>query len=116
MSWNDFLTMNPPTKSERAAAIAKAAEMIGEHYGIAPQKMFTDVLSRSAAVREARSVLIYHLHRCGMSFEAIGRIVGRSAEHCQRTERHGVIRLMGEDRAMIDALPQIPTGLNITHA
>lgn len=108
--------MTPPTKSERAEAIARCAAMIAEYCNFEASKMFTQVQSKSLAVREGRAMLIYHLHREGMSFDAIGKLVGRSGDHCRRAEAQGVIRMMGDDRKLLDSLPKIPSSLQITQA
>lgn len=109
------MTQAPPTKSERAEAIARCASMLAEHYEIDPSKMFTATQSKSLAVREARQMLIYHLYRNGMSFDRIGKLVGRSGDYCRRMESQGAIRMMGKDRKLIDRLPVIPSSLRLAH-
>jgi hypothetical protein len=104
----------PPTKSERVEAIARCANMIAAFHKIEPAAIFTETQSKRAAVREARCMLIFHLHRSGMSFDRIGKLVHRSPEYCQRAEKDGVIRMMGEDRELIESLPKIPNTLQIS--
>jgi hypothetical protein len=107
--------MNPtqPTRIERAEAIARCANMIAAFHKIEPTAIFTETQSKRSAVREARCMLIFHLHRCGMSYDRIGKLVHRSPEYCQRCEKDGVIRMMGEDRELIETLPRIPNSLQV---
>lgn len=108
------ITTISPTKAERAAAIVQSAEIISRHYGIKPEKLFVEVQSKSPVVREARGLLIHHLHTCGMSYVAIGKIIGRSCDSCQRFHTHAKIRMMDEDRALLAKLPAIPNTLQIS--
>jgi len=110
--------MNPPTKTAKAEAIARCANIIADHFGFPPDKIFTDIQSKSLAVREGRALLIYHLHRCGMSYLAISRLVKRSEDHVRRSDVAGktASSVDKETADLLARLPQIPTTLEITAA
>ena len=107
--------MTTTTKTARAEAIAKCANIIGKYCNVDPQKMFTGSQTKSVAVREARALLICHLYREGMSFLAIGRLFRRSEDHVRRAQFHGIKRLVEDDHKMLESLPSIPNTLNISN-
>jgi len=104
------------TKQTKADAIAACATLIADHLKTNPAKIFTDVQSKEAPGRKARFMLIYHLHRCGMSFDRIGKLVRRSPDYCQKSRGDTLMRLTTRDREILAKLPQIPTTLEIAHA
>lgn len=106
----------PPTKTERAEAIARCVEMIAEHCGVPALNIIDPRPKHGKALRDAKALLVYHLHRCGMSMNSIGRILQRSDDYIQRIESHGAVRMMGSDMELVASLPMIPSSLIITKA
>lgn len=104
-----------PHKQAKAEAIVRCITTICRFYGADPAKLINPAQVRSNAGMQARAALVYHLYRSGMSFHAIGRILHRSEDAIRRYEREGAIRMMGEDRKMIEGLPVIPNSLQLTH-
>jgi len=100
-------------KRHRAETIAACATKIAEFCKTDPMKLFTDVQSRTPEGREAMSILVYHLHHCGMSFNRIGKLVSRSPEFCKRANRDASIRIMDDTRELLASLPFVPNTLEI---
>lgn len=105
--------MDKQTKSQQ---IAICAVIIARHYGTTPESLMNNRSHPGSATMDARRVMYYHLHRCGMSFAAIGRLFDRTAANIETNSRVGYIRMMSSDAAMIESLPRVGSSLNITHA
>lgn len=105
-------------KQLKATAIAQCVQLIAIHYQVEPSKLVCPVdRSRLAAVLDARKVLCYHLHHCGMSYESISKIVHRTAEKVQLMARDGQFRYLSDrHKPLMDRLPRIPMTLNISNA
>jgi len=105
-------------KELKATAIAQCVQLIAIHYQVEPAKLVCpDNRSRLSAVLDARKVLCYHLHHCGMSYESISRIVHRSTEKVQDMVREGQFRYLSDrHKPLMDRLPRIPLTLNISNA
>jgi phosphopantetheine adenylyltransferase len=106
--------MNTPTKTERAEAIARCSAMIAEQYKIEARQMFVGTQTKSQTVRDARDLLVYYLHKSGMGFLAISRLIQRSEDFVRRAEMNGKNRLMPADVELMNAMPQIPSSLDIS--
>ena len=106
--------MKTPTKQARAAAILQCAHGIADFYGTTAEKLLSPSAFRGQEIQNARNVFTYHLHDCGMSIASIARILTRSIDSTERRRARGTIMLMGKDRAMIDALPRIPSSLTFS--
>ena len=106
----------PPTKQDRVAAILQCAHAIAEHYGTTAEKLLSATCYRGQEIQNARNVFTYHLHDCDMSIASIARLLTRSIDSTDRRRARGTIMLMGKDRAMIDALPRIPSSLTFAPA
>ncbi len=103
-----------PTKSERAEAIAQCSAMIAELYQIDPRHMFVGTQTKSKQVQDARELLVYYLHRSGMGFLAISRLIQRSEDFVRRAEIAGKNKLMPADVELMERTPKIPSSLNIS--
>lgn len=106
--------MKTPTKQDRAFVILQCAITIAEHYGTTAEKLLSAVCYRGQEVQNARNVFTYHLHHCGMSITSIARILSRSIDSTDKRRARGAITLMGDDRAMVESLPRIPSSLEIS--
>lgn len=104
------------TKQTKSQQIATCAVIIARHYGTTPESLMDGRNHPGRATMDARRVMYYHLHRCGMSFAAIGRLFGRTARNIETNSRVGYIRMMSADAEMIESLPRVGNSLNITHA
>lgn len=103
-----------PTKDERAAAIAKCVEMIAQHCEVPALHLIDHRNRRGQDLREAKALLVYHLKQCGMSTNAIGRMLHRSDDYVQKISASCAVRMLPEDRALMETLPKIPSSLKIT--
>ena len=102
-------------KRHRAELITRCIVAIAEHCGVKPEQLVSETPWKGRALQEAKGLLAYHLYACGMSFESIARVMRRSVDHVRRLEGQGAIRMMGDDRKLIDSLPKIPTTLEIVN-
>lgn len=103
-----------PYRAAKLQAITHCVATIARHCEVDPLHIVDGKTHKGAAIREARSMLAFHLYRCGMSYQSIGNLLQRSKDNARRLESDGAIRMMGEDRQMIDSLPAIPNRIEIT--
>ena len=103
-------------KRLKADTIARCTEIIAEHHEINPVRIFTETQVKCPKIREARSILMYHLYECGMTFDRVAKLVSRSPDFCRRSINQSSISLMDDDRELLASLPMIPRSLEITGA
>ena len=102
-------------KLTKANAIAICAKAIGNHVGVRADRVASRAETKAKDILEARSLLIYHLYDCGMSYAAIGRLMNRSIANVREREAVGAVLCMNPDTmACMESLPRIPTTLLIT--
>lgn len=106
--------MTPQQKSIRSKEIEQCVFIVSEHFNVSPSKVFSPSAYRGQSVKDARNVLFYYLHDQGLSFKQIAKLWTRSEDSVQRGARIGLIRMMGDDRAMIEALPRITSTLTLS--
>lgn len=95
------------TKSAKAEAIAKCIGMAAAYFQTTPERIL-GVHFHGNDNQDARHLLWHHFHACGMSYETIAKMFGRAVPGVQRGARQGVIRMMGEDRQLLESMPKIP--------
>ena len=108
-------------KNTRALQIVETIEIVAKYFSVDPEKVVTAFAPKNQAVARARILVWYHLHKCGMSFESIGRIHRKnraeqalSADNVSRRVRYGVLSLSEEDQLILATLPRIQTSLQIS--
>lgn len=101
-------------KIARAEQIIQCGEIIAKHFNVPIANVLGRAIQIPNADREARQVLWMHLHGCGLSYAAIGRIFDRSAEHVEKNARLMRARLMPEDVEMFESLPKVKNSLRIS--
>ena len=106
--------MTKPTKQERAEVILQCAKTIAAYYETTTMLLLSPVSYKAKEIQDARNAFVYHLHACGMSRAAIGRILQRSTDCVERRRAVGVKAMNGDDFDMIRSLPRIPSSLVIT--
>jgi hypothetical protein len=103
-------------KQNRAAELAACIEPIAAHFGCDPVRLFSSFNRPGEAVKNARNLLWYHMHDCGMSYYAIARIFKLSDTHVARSARQGMLRLSDADREVLARVPRISNTLEFVGA
>ena len=101
-------------KQTKAEAIALCIAKVAIHFDVDPFKLGSSADAKGQKMQLARKTLYHHLHACGMSWRAIGKIWNRSVHSLSEGARIGLLRLEAADRAMLASLPNIPTTLDIS--
>jgi hypothetical protein len=101
-------------KETKAEAIALCIAKVARHFDVDAVKLGSSVDARGQKMQIARQALYYHLHACGMSWRAIGKIWKRSVYSVEEGARVGFLRMDETDRFMLTSLPKIPTTLDIS--
>lgn len=107
------LKIMTPTKQQRSKEIAECVSKISSYYGIDPMKVMTAFSNKCNRISEARNLLWFHLHDCGMSYDAIGRIWKLSCDHIAKRVKQGSITLLPDDLLLLKTLPRISSTLEI---
>ena len=107
---------NQQLKRLKADAIARCINIISVYFQTYPEKVISANQNRDPRVKSARIALFYHLHKCGMSWAAIGKIWGRKEWAISNGARVEFSRLDLADRKMVASLPSIPNSLKISKA
>lgn len=102
--------------SKKAQQIEECILIVSKHFGADPMRVLTSFNVANKAVTNARSLLWFHFHACGMSYNSIGRIFTLSDEYITRRARQGMLRLSDEDRLILNDLPKIESRLVICSA
>ena len=90
---------------------------VSKYYDADPVKVLTSYCANGAATRQARGLLWYHMHDCGMSYHQIGRIFGNlSVDHVSKRAKEGKMRMNEETRLLVKTLPRIDTTLDFAEA
>jgi len=96
------------TKTSKAETIAECINIVAKYFNCNPSKVLTSFGSKTASVTNARHLIWYHLYKCGMSYNSIGRIFGGIAgETIQRKTKQGVILLDEEELIILATLPKV---------
>jgi hypothetical protein len=105
--------MTTTPKQTKAELIAQCTRTIAEHCGVPAEHIISSDPRKGSQLQEARALLVRHLYAGGMSLHAICRVLGRSIDTVRRLQRSGSVRMEGGNRACLEALPRIPTTLQI---
>ena len=107
--------MTTPPKQTKANAIIECALAIGNFYEVPADHIVSRLRQKGRRTQNARSLLTWHLYACGMSFDAIGRILGYSPNTVRRMESAGALSAStGAIKALVGILPRIPTTMTTT--
>ena len=102
-------------KTTRAGQIAECIEIVARYYAVSPDRVLKSFAPKCNQTVKARTLVWYHMHKCGMSFGTIGRIFGGlSVGNVQRRAKYGTLALSDEDRMLLATLPRIETTIQIT--
>lgn len=107
-------TPAPSLKTRKSEAIAQCLIMASRHFGTTPKDVLTGSMCKRGPIRETRQLLAYHLHECGMSYKAIGKLWGASEEWTYRAARHAALFLVSPNYRLIHEMPAIETSLAIS--
>lgn len=69
--------------------------------------------SKLAKVTKARQLLIYHMHDCGMSYEAIGKFLKLTVSTVEGHRAQGKRLVLNGMRDFVDELPRVTSSLEI---
>lgn len=106
------------SRQTKSAAIASCIEIAAHHFGVDPNKVYLAMQVRCKKQRMARAAVWWHLHRCGMSPEAIGRAWMRKSVECVTGENGLELasKFTDADWQMMATMPRIETTLEIARA
>lgn len=100
-------TKQPQLKQRRAETILGYFEAIAKAYDVDPEWIITKHDKHGSVVDDARCLIVYHLHCCGLTYMTISRMIQRSKDGTRKLAHRGRIALMDADRALLASLPKL---------
>lgn len=101
---------------KRLETLTRCAVIVAAHFKECPMRVMSHKTYRADSLTMARTAMWHHCRKCGMSWEAIARLFGRSIAGVQRNTLQRMIRMKVEDMQMIQSLPMIPNSLDLRNA
>lgn len=106
--------MTTTHKAKKAAQLTECFIAVAKHLNVDPMRVKTALAPKSRDIQKARLLLWSHMHRCGMSYEAIGRQFGNlTREHVRDFILRKSSSITLADRDLLSSLPKIETTLVI---
>lgn len=102
-----------PTKTTRSQEIARCFAIVAKEYDVSPFDIQTKSLACRGAIQECRRLLAYHLHDCGMSYKAIGKLWKAGEESTRENARHAHLFMTGPKVLLLERLPRLTTSVEI---
>lgn len=103
-------------RESRIQQIDQCTRTVAEFFNADPIRILRGHITAASDV-DARNVLWRHLHSCGMSYRAIGRLSGRADSTVREGVGNGLRPMLSPAvREMVAKLPRIGNSLTITHA
>tara|TARA_R110000868_G_scaffold271838_1_gene531161 strand:- start:4857 stop:5180 length:324 start_codon:yes stop_codon:yes gene_type:complete len=97
--------------------IEQAIIIIAEHFEVNTDVFAKRIIEqqqiRCLRMKKAVYSLTYYMYHGGMSYDKIGRFLGKHNDAIRRYESQGRLMMRGDHAKMIDSLPKIPTTLEI---
>jgi DNA-binding NarL/FixJ family response regulator len=109
-------------KQTKANRIAQIVMCICDHYRISPKEIANWEgdenwhPQKSVKVTSAKQLLIYHLHECGMSYEAIAKSMYLKINTVTEHRAKGNRIVLNGMRDFVDELPRVTTTLQVSQA
>lgn len=104
-------------KQLKAQKIAECLNLVSQYYNTPIHAILSESCYASQNTRDARHLLWWHMHDCGMSYEAIGKLPWKkSHDTVYKGVRRAALNLVEKNECLMTRLPRIPTTFTISNA
>ena len=100
-------------KQTRTAQIAQITTCIADYYKVQASHIIDDTPRKAKGVMSARRLLCYHLHKCGMGYDMLSKLLKRDVHTVRNYTTEGFNLVIGGMRDFVDELPKVTTTLEI---